>query len=73
MKNGNNTAEKSLQNAENELSTLKDELQRIRATHDLEKNRLNQEIVDYQKELQIKSAALQSLRLAKQVRKGMGK
>lgn len=73
MKNGNNTAEKSLQNAENELSTLKDELQRIRATHDIEKNRLNQEIVDYQKELQIKSAALQSLRLAKQVRKGMGK
>lgn len=60
-------AEKSLQSAQKELETLKDEMQRVRAMHDLEKNRLSQEIEDTKKEVQIKSAALQSLRLAKQV------
>lgn len=67
LKVGHVSAEKSLKTAMEDLSRLRDELQRVRATHDLEKNRLQQEIADIQKEVQIKSAALQSLRLAKQV------
>lgn len=59
--------EASFQLLNDEFIVLKNESERKERTHNLEKTRLQDEILDCQKEIELKSAALQSLKLAKQV------
>lgn len=60
--------EASFQSLKNDFETIKSEFERKERTFNLEKNRLQDEIHDCQKEIQLKSAAFQSLKLSKHVR-----
>uniref|UniRef100_A0A7E4VUX4 GRIP domain-containing protein n=1 Tax=Panagrellus redivivus TaxID=6233 RepID=A0A7E4VUX4_PANRE len=60
------TLEAGQQATRDELLATKSELERIKVTAESERQKFKQEIADHQKEVQIKSAALASLRLAKQ-------
>lgn len=59
--------EASFQSLTEEFASLRNEFERKERTHQLEKTRFQDEIHDCQKEIELKSAALQSLKLAKQV------
>lgn len=66
--NSNSTQQKF----QSDLQDQKQELGRLQKTHELELNRLNGELRRTQKEVEVKDAALQSLKLAKPVSFSLG-
>lgn len=60
--------ETDLGNVKRQLDDLKEQLSRTTKTHEIEKARLAEEVAEVRREVEVKNAALQSLRLAKNVR-----
>lgn len=59
--------ETDLGTVKRQLDDLKEKLSRTNKTHDIEKARLVEEVAEVRREVEVKNAALQSLRLAKNV------